>query len=115
LWATGQDVQFSFCFFVSDAWTGDDFCRRSRPYAMPLIGSPHASHNAIRCLLSLLTPFSSAALPSLSLSLSLSLVETHTAAIPFVLRFLQCLRKFLGSRNRWHIVNGGKYVNGSAY
>jgi hypothetical protein len=68
-----QDVQFSFCFFVSDAWTGDDFCRRSRPYAMPLI-----------------------------------------AAIPFVLRFLQCLRKFLGSRNRWHIVNGGKYLSSLA-
>jgi hypothetical protein len=35
---THQDVQFSVCFFVSDAWTGDDICMRSRPYAMPLIG-----------------------------------------------------------------------------
>ncbi|ELR18380.1 SPX domain containing protein [Acanthamoeba castellanii str. Neff] len=68
-----QDVQFSVCFFVSDAWTGDDICMRSRPYAMPLI-----------------------------------------AAIPFVLRFLQCLRKFIGSRERWHIVNGGKYLSSLA-
>jgi hypothetical protein len=47
--------------------------------------------------------FSGVYLPRLFSSLS-------SAAIPFVLRFLQCLRKFIGSRERWHIVNGGKYA-----
>ncbi len=92
-------MEFTICFFVSDAWTGDDVCYDSRPYVTPFIGKSCVSLLLLLILM-------------LGLSYLTNLYDYHVeASLPFLLRFSQCLRQWYDTRDHEHAVNACKYIS----